>query len=59
MIIGMRLKIFVRFCMMEYSAGIEKTGIVVTGSWDIDSEMEVCRPEFYWEMPSGTTPVQE
>lgn len=54
----MRLNIFVRFCMMEYSADIEKTGIVVTGSWDIDSETEVCRPDFYWEMPSGTTPVQ-
>ena len=34
-------------------------GIVLTGPWDTDSEMEVWRLEFCWEMPSETTPVQE
>ena len=45
--------------MMEYSADIEVIGIVLTGSWDMDSEMEVWRLELCWEMPSETTPVQE
>lgn len=38
---------------------MRRWGIIFTGSWEIESEMEVCRLEFYREMSSGTTPVQE